>query len=808
MGGGSSGGAAGGSSGGAGGGSGGGTAGGSSGGAGGGSGGGSGGGTADAGTPLSGDTCSVAGATILAPTTLSGQTLSGYTDDYRWSGSGCVTSTTLPGPDRSYSVRIPAGRRLRAVVTPSGNWDPAIQLVDSCSTSTNQACVASINRFGFSSEQLDFVNTATTDRNVFLLVDSSSSNAGTFSLAIDFLVVPPGDVCGAPTLVGTASNQDFVGFVDDYASTAGCLTGTGPDRVYSVPVGSGERLTTTVTGTLPDGGSFSPSVSIVGSQTCSANPTCVAAARGSSATTTVLYDNPSSASQVVSVIIDATSGGAAGGSFSITTSLGPPMPPAGDLCSNAAPLITTPTSLPNQPLTGYANHYSRLNQGATCAFDDGPDRVYAVSIPPGNRMRAQITANFVFSVSVVDGPASSCSAASVSCLARFTRFGGTQVILQDNSGTTPRTVFLIVDRGAITPVPDTFDLGVDFAPFPANDTCNAPGMSITANTTLTNQSLAFASDEVVTNGNRCGGGFGLADLVYPVTVAAGSRVSVTTTSMASGFEPIISLIDAASCSGAPVCLASGPVIGAGSPRTAVLDNTSMMTRAVFAVVEPFGSSTGPFDVVFSFTPAAPPPYTKTTFTAACVPLSMSAVTQPVVGDDEVTAFLALPFPFSFFGAPVAGYAVSSNGNVQLSTSVAGSGSTSFSNAAIPSPQPLNGFVAALWDDLATDAMSPAPRVRTDVLGTMGSRRFVTEWENVVFLGSSAERLTFQIHLVEATNVIEIHYCSLAANGGNAGRTSGDSATVGVESIDGLRGIEHSFNTPMSISTGLGLRFTP
>jgi hypothetical protein len=184
----------------------------------------------------------VAGATILAPTTLSGQTLSGYTDDYRWSGPGCVTNTTLSGPDRAYSVRIPAGRRLRVVVTPSGNWDPAIQLVDTCGTSTGQACVASLNRFGTSAEQLEFVNTATTDRNVFLLVDSSSSNAGAFSLAVDFLVVTPGDVCGAPTLVGTATNQDFAGFFDDYENSAGCLTGTGPDRVYSVLVGSAERL--------------------------------------------------------------------------------------------------------------------------------------------------------------------------------------------------------------------------------------------------------------------------------------------------------------------------------------------------------------------------------------------------------------------------------------------------------------------------------------------------------------------------------------------------------------------------------------
>jgi len=304
------------------------------------------GGSAGGAAGLPGDTCELAAAPILTPTTLTGQTLAGYADDYRWTGTGCVPST-LSGPDRAYALRIPAGRRLRAVATPTGSWDPALQLVDTCTASTAQTCVASANRFGPISEQLDFVNTSSVDRNVFLVVDTTSATPGAFSLAIDYLVVPPGDVCGV----------------------------------------------------------------------------------------------------AAPVIVDSTS---SAGVFSLSTTVGPSMPPVGDLCSNTAAPITTSTSLLAQSLTGYANHFSRLNQGTTCSFDDGPDRVAAVTIPSGFRMRAIVTAPFFYAVNVVDGPAANCSTSPVVCLSRQQN-GGTVTLLQENTGLVPRTVFVIFDRGSRSP---------------------------------------------------------------------------------------------------------------------------------------------------------------------------------------------------------------------------------------------------------------------------------------------------------------------------------------------------------------------
>ncbi len=703
-------------------------------------------------------------------------------------------------------MRIPAGRRLRAIATPTGAWDPALQLVDPCTTSPAQSCVASANRFGPVSEQLDFINTASVDRDVFLVVDTTSPMPGAFSLAIDFLIVPPGDVCGAaaPVIVGTVTNQDFSGFVDDYVAGTGCATGTGLDRVYSVPVGAGERLSATVVATTSDGGVVTPSLSVVASQTCAASPMCVAATRASGSSGTVLYDNATTGSQLVSVIVETST---STGVFSLSTTVGPSNPPVGDLCSNAGAPITTSTSLSGQSFTGYANHFSRLTQGTSCSFDDGPDRVYAVTIPSGFRMRAIVTASFFYTVNVIDGPAANCAANPVVCLARQ-QTAGTSTLLQENTSLVPRTIFLVVDRGSSTPSPDSFDVGFDFGPIPANDTCAGAGAPITPPVTLSNQSLAFAANDV-TPGLRCGAGGGV-DLVYPVTVPANARLTVTTTTATPGFTPILNLIDGATmCVGQVACVGAAPVGSAASPRVATFDNNAASSRLVYAVVEPATATTGTFDLSFAFSAAQPPPYTKTTFTASCQMLSAAAVTHAIVGDDLATAFLALPFPFTYFGTPVSTYAASTNGNVQLSTADAGVGDTSYVNAAIPTPSGLNGMVAALWDDLTTEAsVMPAPTVKSETFGPMGARRFVTEWAGVMFLSSPTERLTFQVHLLEGTNVVELHYCTLAANGGDVNRTSGSSATVGLESLDGSRGVEHSFDTPSSISTGLGLRFTP
>ena len=71
-----------------------------------------------------------------------------------------------------------------------------------------------------------------------------------------------------------------------------------------------------------------------------------------------------------------------------------------------------------------------------------------------------------------------------------------------------------------------------------------------------------------------------------------------------------------------------------------------------------------------------------------------------------------------------------------------------------------------------------------------------------------ERLTFQVQLYETTNVVEFHYCTLNANGATSGFVTGNSATVGIEALNGTSGTQHSSNQMNAINTMSGIRFTP
>jgi hypothetical protein len=98
-------------------------------------------------------------------------------------------------------------------------------------------------------------------------------------------------------------------------------------------------------------------------------------------------------------------------------------------------------------------------------------------------------------------------------------------------------------------------------------------------------------------------------------------------------------------------------------------------------------------------------------------------------------------------------------------------------------------------------------VRTQVFGSGSTRHLTTEWFDSTFTGS-LERLRFQVQIFETTGVVEFHYCTLAVNGGDALRTAGNQATVGVENLAGTSGTLHSFDTAAAVSTANALRFTP
>lgn len=107
------------------------------------------------------------------------------------------------------------------------------------------------------------------------------------------------------------------------------------------------------------------------------------------------------------MVVGSRSGGE--GSFAITTSLG--APPVDDVCAGATPLLAN-MSTPAQTTLGYTNDYEATAASSSCLGPTfGPDRVYELSVPPGERASLVVTpldGGLHPTLNFVDGPASTC----------------------------------------------------------------------------------------------------------------------------------------------------------------------------------------------------------------------------------------------------------------------------------------------------------------------------------------------------------------------------------------------------------------
>jgi hypothetical protein len=287
-------------------------------------------------------------------------------------------------------------------------------------------------------------------------------------------------------------------------------------------------------------------------------------------------------------------------------------------------------------------------------------------------------------------------------------------------------------------------------------------------------------------------------------VPALSTLGVTVTS--ASFDPVLDVVAGPGCTNdtTQACLASANA-QTGGVETLTWTNPATTPRDVFVVVERRSGTPGPFELALTASPATGLPYRVTPIPAACVALSAAAQSLPgALGDDVATTWAPLPFAVSYFGAPVTTFSVTSNGTLGLGTLTSGSLASAPSNAPIPTAGPPDGFLAAFWDDLLA---TPGALVRAESVGALGARRFVVEWADFTLYPTAGERLTVQAHLLEGSGVLEVHLCQLSANGGNAHRTAGGNATVGLEAASGLTGVEASFQSA-SFSAPEAVRFTP
>jgi hypothetical protein len=166
--------------------------------------------------------------------------------------------------------------------------------------------------------------------------------------------------------------------------------------------------------------------------------------------------------------------------------------------------------------------------------------------------------------------------------------------------------------------------------------------------------------------------------------------------------------------------------------------------------------------------------------------------------DDNGALTPLPFNFSYWGAALAAGTminVSTNGFISLDGAVNNS-----LQGLVPDPAPPNGVIAAWWTDLFT---SPAG-ICVATLGAAPARRYVVQWNSVLYYANRASDMNFEVILNESGGAIDLVYQRLAP------LPTGYVPTVGLESNTGVQGsfICTTANTSCGVVAGNAFRFTP
>lgn len=190
----------------------------------------------------------------------------------------------------------------------------------------------------------------------------------------------------------------------------------------------------------------------------------------------------------------------------------------------------------------------------------------------------------------------------------------------------------------------------------------------------------------------------------------------------------------------------------------------------------------------------PAAYTCTRTTGSWI--ARGAATTHSLGDDAQTN-VVLPFAFTYYGTTFTNAQISSNGFLRLGNGAA----TAYTNATIPTAGDPDGIIAPWWDDLDPTL---GGSIWSQTVGSAPNRQFVVTWDGIYLYLGGTSGLSFQIVLDEASRAVTFQYADVTG-GVNSG-DAGASATVGLESVEGIYGTQFSFNQA-TLSDGLGIRCT-
>lgn len=585
------------------------------------------------GDPLAGETCATAEAitTTNGSATLTGQTVDLYANDYT-TGTGC---TGFAGGERVYKLVIPANTAMAVTVTPEASFDAALNVIDGAAGANPEtACAAAIscsagaNAGGAGApERVLLRNTSAAEKTVFVTVDTavSTSAPGSFDLAVETLPPTPGDTCANPPAVSfTNDTASFAGesiryAFDDYGAGTGCAGTTGPERGYAVTIPAGRILTVVATASaVADGGTntLNPAINVVDAAACgAATRTCLRGSDVTGLSERVVYANAGASPLNVVVFVEtAATSIAAPGTYDVSFTLSDP--PPGDVCSTAA--LTAPGSYTGQSLIDFANDYA---SGTGCSGASGPDRLYKVRVPNGQRLVATATPSSSWDPSVNIMGAAGCVTTGRTCLAGSdSAYSGAAETTSWLNGTgSDVEVYVVVETytptvpAAGTTRDFTLDLALEVPP--PGDTCATAG-SLTLGTPLADQTLiGFGND--YGSGTSCSGAGG-PDRVYSVVVPAGERLEVTVTPTTpdggTSWNPSINVMSAAQCQAATrTCLAGSDTATTGAAEIVRWTNNAATPTTVFVAVEtsttaaPAAGATRSFTISATSAPVPPPP---------------------------------------------------------------------------------------------------------------------------------------------------------------------------------------------------------
>lgn len=169
-----------------------------------------------------------------------------------------------------------------------------------------------------------------------------------------------------------------------------------------------------------------------------------------------------------------------------------------------------------------------------------------------------------------------------------------------------------------------------------------------------------------------------------------------------------------------------------------------------------------------------------------------------LGDDGVSAAQPMPFPFVYYGRSYSQLYVAANGMVGFTAE----GLNAYQNVNIPNTAPPNAMICPYWDDLNPEA---GGNIYIGTVGTAPNRILVVSWVGVPHWASSTAPLTFQVCLYEGSGDIVLQYLDVKPDNLTFG--AGRSATIGIESANGIAGTCYSFNGSVLLANRMALLFT-